>query len=352
MSRGQGLFVPRRRRVRYGCLTVVILLLISLGLMVGFNSLANRFVKLVVQPITLPDLPRALEGFDILHLSDLNAASLGNKHEHLRKTLENKSFQAVCLTGDMVGKSGDAAPLMDLLDLLGQKAPVFLIAGSGDPPPLSASADGEVLAPYILMAQARGAVYLDRPVLLEENGARIWFCPADTFELDLESARRAYQDRAQSLRAGDLSSADTAAQLRLVEYQLVMLEESLAAKALMRAGDTVLALRHHPPETRLLNELREEAEERATLLPQIYLCGQYNNGQARLPGLGPIYLPPQADGRGGWLPGDEGISGLHFTKGQAVYISPGLGVSGYYPIPVRLFNRPVATHIQLTSRLR
>ncbi|MDD3573161.1 MAG: hypothetical protein PHP07_09490, partial [Eubacteriales bacterium] len=213
--------------------------------------------------------------------------------------------------------------------------------------------DAHVLAPYIKRAQAKGAVYLDWPVMLEEDGARIWFCPADLFELDLESARRAYQQRHEGLMAGDNpASPENAAQIRLVAYQLEMLADSIAARAEMKAEDTIVALRHRPPETRLLDELRQAAEGTAIFLPDIYLSGQYNNGQARLPGLGPIYLPPQADGRGGWLPGDEGISGLYFVKGQAVHISPGLGVSSYYPIPLRLFNRPAMTLIGLTSKLR
>jgi predicted MPP superfamily phosphohydrolase len=98
--------------------------------------------------------------------------------------------------------------------------------------------------------------------------------------------------------------------------------------------------------------MRDAAESTGALLPQVYLSGQLNGGQARLPGLGPIYLPPQEGRTGGWLPGEEGISGLSVYKGQAVYISPGLGVSSYYPIPIRLFNRPTATLIQLTRRLR
>ncbi|MDD4080187.1 MAG: metallophosphoesterase [Eubacteriales bacterium] len=355
MARRQGLFGPRRRRKRYGCLAVVFLLLISLGVMIGLNSLSNRFVKLEIQALTLPDLPRALEGFAILHLSDLNAATLGSNHEHLRKALEGESYGAVCLTGDMVGKGGNAQPMIKLLDVIGDKVPVILIAGAGDPAPLLSfpRGDAEVLAPYIREAQARGAVYLDRPVMMEEDGARIWFCPADTFELDLLSAQRAYQDRLNQLNTGDNpASPENAAQIRLVEYQLKMLEDSAAARAEMKPEDIIVALRHHPPETRLLDELREAAEGTAAPLPDVYLSGQYNNGQARLPGLGPIYLPPQADGRGGWLPGDQGLSGLNYVKGQAVYISPGLGVSSYYPIPIRLFNRPAATLIQLTSRLR
>ena len=353
--RMESLFARKPRKKRYGCLTVLVLLLVSLGVMVGVNSLSNRFVRLAEQLVTLPELPQALEGFTILHLSDLNAASLGAEHEHLRNALDKESFQAVCLTGDMVGKSGNVKPLLALLDVIGSRAPVFFIAGSGDPQPLlgAAHGDSEVLAPWVRQAQSRGAVYLDRPWALEEEGSRIWFCPADLFELDLDNAARAYQERVKALKASDNPAApETGAQLRLAEYHLKTIRIMQTARAQMKAGDTVVVLRHHPPDPAMLGEMREAAEKGGALLPQVYLSGQLNGGQIRLPWLGPLYLPPQADGRGGWLPGDEGISGLSVYKGQSVYISPGLGVSSYYPVPLRLFNRPTATMIKLTQRLR
>lgn len=354
MARQQSIFAPRRRKKRYGCLTVIFLFLIALGMLVGINSLANRFVKLAVQPITLPELPRKLEGYTILHLSDLNAATLGKDHEHLKKALALESYQAVFLTGDMVGKTGNAGPLLAILDMIGGKVPVFLIAGAGDPPPLISSphGDSEVLAPYIRQAQAKGAVYLSKPQLLEVEGERLWFWPADLFELDLESARSAYSDRVTRLKASENPySPENGAQLRLAEYQQKMVEVAISAKAHMKAGDTVIALRHHAPDAALLSELRQGAEASGAILPQVYLSGQFNGGQIRLPFLGPVYIPPQGDGRGGWFPGDEGFAGLTVYKGQAVYISPGLGVSSYYPFPLRFFNRPTATLIRLTRRL-
>jgi predicted MPP superfamily phosphohydrolase len=354
MARRQSIFIPRRRKKRYGCLTVALLFLFSLGMVVGINSLANRFVKLEIQAITLPELPRKLEGFTILHLSDLNAATLGKDHEHLKKVLALESYQAVCLTGDMVGKTGDAGPLLALLDIFGGKVPVFLIAGGGDPAPLLSDphGDSEVLAPYIRQAQAKGAVYLSKPQLLEIEGERLWFCPADMFELDLDSARRAYSDRIASLKGAENPySPENGAQLRLAEYQLKMVEIAISAKAHMKAGDTAIALRYHAPDPALLSALRQDAQRTGAILPQVYLSGQFNGGQIRLPFLGPVYIPPQGDGRGGWLPGDAGFTGLEVYKGQAVYISPGLGVSSYYPLPLRLFNRPTATLIRLTRKL-
>ena len=64
-----------------------------------------------------------------------------------------------------------------------------------------------------------------------------------------------------------------------------------------------------------------------------------------------MHIPVQPDGKGGFFPGDEGFTGLSIVKGYAVYISPGLGVSSYYPLPLRLFNRPAATLVRLTAQM-
>ncbi len=162
---------PDAGKSALGCLTIVSFL-IAIGLFLGLNSLSNRFVKLANQPIALPDLPKKLEGFRILHLSDLNAATLGAGHEHLKKALALESYEAVCLTGDMVGKSGKTGPLMTLLDIIRGKAPVFLIAGAGDPYPLLSTPRGRRGAgPLGPGGPGQGTIYLDRPQMLEVEGS-------------------------------------------------------------------------------------------------------------------------------------------------------------------------------------
>ena len=113
-----------------------------------------------------------------------------------------------------------------------------------------------------------------------------------------------------------------------------------------------LALMHkHGLLCAVFPDLAAQEGEGAPVKPGLFLCGQFNNGQIRLPGLGPVYIPRQADGSGGFFPGDEGFSGLSITQGIPVYVSPGLGVSGYYPVRLRLFNRPALTLIELTRAM-
>ena len=46
------------------------------------------------------------------------------------------------------------------------------------------------------------------------------------------------------------------------------------------------------------------------------------------------------------------IQGLSTIQGVTQYISPGLGVSDAYPIPLRMFNTPSITILTLTSVLK
>ena len=80
------------------------------------------------------------------------------------------------------------------------------------------------------------------------------------------------------------------------------------------------------------------------------LAGHYNGGQIRIPFVGALKAPTSSGfPRGGWLPDDKQIVGLSTIQGITQYISPGLGVSRAYPLPIRLFNTPTVTVLTLTS---
>lgn len=351
--RSTRLFSPRRKK-HYGCLTVLALLVAALVLVLSLNALSNRFVRLVDRSITILNLPRELEGFTILHLSDLNAARLGEKQENLREALGKEAYQAVALTGDMVGPSGNIQPLLDVKALFPAGVPVFFITGDADPNPLLAQphGDGEVKAAYIRALEEGGLTYLESPVRMEYEGRAIWFAPGDAFMLDLDNAAFALREQLKALDTTvNPLDAITGAQRRHAAHRLDIIEKTMEAKALIKPDDIVISLTHQPPDSEQLTQLSLLAREEGQPSPSLFLAGQFNNGQVRLPGLGSLYIRKQPDGRGGFLPGDEGFTGLSITKGFPVYISPGLGVSTYYPLPLRLFNRPAATLIHLTARM-
>ena len=352
-QRASRLFAPRRRR-HYGCLTLLLLFVSAAALVLSLNALSNRFVRLQTRRVTVLQLPKELEGFNILHLSDLNAANMGKGQENLANALGKESYQAVALTGDMVGKGGNVQPLLDLLAILPEGVPVFFIAGDSDPEPLvtKAHGDSEVKAPYIRRIEEAGAIYLEVPHRLESEGKDIWFIPGDLLMYDLPNARFALNEQVETLKAAENPyDPETGAQLRAANHRLSVFATAIELFSQIKPEDIVVALMHHPPGIDFLGELAALGEESGIPQPSLFLAGQFNNGQIRLPGIGPLFIPMQADGRGGFFPGDEGFSGLSIIKGFPVYVSPGLGVSSYYPLPLRLFNRPGATLVQLTQQM-
>lgn len=350
---GNQLFSPRRRR-KTGCVTVIVLFVLALVLTLSLNALANRFVRLDIRRVTILNLPRQLERFRILHLSDLNAAKLGNKQDNLSSALGKEAYNAVVMTGDMVGKSGNLKPLLEVGARLAPNIPKFFIPGDSDPAPyyMTPHGDEDVKAEYIRALEANGFIHLEVPYRHEEDGQVVWFCPGDLFMLDLDSAQFSLNELVNTLMASDNPyESATGAQLRYAQHRLDVIARSLEAMKEMKPEDTIIAVMHHPPDADQLGELAQRHKEEDGVTPSLFVAGQFNNGQARLPGLGPIYLPKLADGRGGFFPGDEGVSGLFITKGYPLHISPGLGVSGFYPVPLRLFNRPAVTILELTSRM-
>ncbi|NLD52429.1 MAG: metallophosphoesterase [Clostridiales bacterium] len=353
------LFAPGKKR-RPGCLLAALLLPLLLAAVLGLNALNNSYVSLDTQSVTVPALPKALENFSILHLSDLHAAWFGENQQRMGQLLRLERYQAVCLTGDMVGRTGNVQPLLALIDLFPNDVPVFLIPGDDDPPPLhhqSQEGDG-IRADYIVKAQEHGAIYLDSPHLVERDGGRVWFCPAGLYTTDLRAARFALEERQQDLLTSAEGQTDKGRNaLAAVRYQLEALVRTDAAREQMQPGDFTVLLSHFPLDADDIINLHQ-AEGDGRKMPSfpgtvaLILSGHWNNGQWRLPLIGPLWLPGGRTGLDGWLPDPQAVSGLATVHGVPQYISPGLGASGAYPWqPFRLFNRPTVTLLKLTSRL-
>ena len=347
--------VRRRRRFPVILLLMLIILLIGTALVNGF---INRQIQVIRQSVTVPSLPSALEGFRILHISDLHGASFGNGQEDLFQAVRSLNYQAAVITGDSIARDGDDAQLMNLIALLNKSVPVFLIAGDEDPPPIltTAGSSAEVKAAYIRRAESFGATYLDAPYPVTVGKGTIWFCPDDVYDMDVANARRSMQDSRASLSAQPPTESTQAA-LRAVDYWLDRIDRIEQALLQMKSGDLKICVTHAPYLPENLAELRYD--DAGGLINNakpaaLVLAGHYNNGQFRLPGLGPVYMPAKAGlyAQDRWFPGDNGLSGLSTLYGISQYISPGLGSSGLYtPFSIRFMNPPSVTLLTLTSKL-
>lgn len=351
------LFAPGRKK-RPGLVVVLLIVLIALGALYVINAAINKSPALYRQAITVPDLPRGMENLSILHLSDLHGAWFGEGQEDLKHLVGGQTYDMVIMSGDMVGRGGRLEPLLKLVEALPPDIPRFLIAGDDDPAPILTEphGDSEVKAPYLRELEALGVVYLDRPQRLELGGGVIWVIPELLYEIDVDAALFSADSARQAILDSENPYAPEAgARLRATEYQIGVMQAAQAARTQMRASDLCIAVAHVPPGRDEVISMRggEGAEEgyfpgRLVLV----LAGHLNAGQVRLPGRGPVHVPPNRTGASGWFPPDYLIWGPRNVLGVSMYTSPGLGVSGAYKVPVRLFNRPGVTLITFTSRIR
>ena len=79
------------------------------------------------QNVTLVGLPQSLEGYRILHLSDLAGRRFGDEQATILREINTLDYDAVFITGDMVGSSGDPEPFYELLEGLYTSLPAIPI---------------------------------------------------------------------------------------------------------------------------------------------------------------------------------------------------------------------------------
>ncbi len=326
-------------------LTAVVLLGFTLNLTV------SRRVQMENLRITVLNLPADLEGFSILHLSDLHGEEYGERQKAVASALGETRYSCVVMTGDMLGGDGDIQPLLDLLELMPRETPKFYIPGDRDGPFTDAGAHGSlsVYRPWAETLAAEGVTLLDRPVLLTRDKGRIWFVPEELYALDAMGMTALYHRQSEELhaRASDLSP-DDAAKLRFLDYELERLTALEEMKKEFLATDIQVALTHTPLTEEYVADLVRWApkEEIFSLrYAGLILAGHYGGGQWRLPWGGAVYVPEL-----GWFPQDELVQGLDWPGGIPQYISPGLGADSGTPwMRGRLFNAPVITKVTLTA---
>lgn len=334
-------FDARKKRTLHS--RAILLLIAVLAFAFLINFVCNFFVFTSRISIPVTGLTEAFSGYTILHISDLKGESFGSNQSRLIAALGDTDYDAVLLTGDMVSPLGNAQPLYALIDALKAhrpNTPIYFIAGDSDPEPLSMihAASGSPLAPWVLGAQQRGAVWLSAPQQITRGTQSIWFCTSAQLNLDINTMQPQYEQRYLNALAEDNDS-----EIELATLSLRQLEDLRSARNVMTSSDVYVALTHVPP-------MKEELQGQAASQIDLLLCGHYLGGLLRLPGIGPAFIPSQSDSLYGLFPGDDMRSGLSRIGRTAVYVNPGLGSSEelYPPLFFRLFNPPTVTLISLT----
>lgn len=353
--RNQYIFAGERPRSRGKSflLGVGAVLLTVLLAVVITNFTLNHQVQLKTVSITVQDLPEELENWSILHLSDLHGQEIGSGQSAIRKALEGINYSCVVMTGDMVGPEGHVQPLLDVISLLAEDKPKFLIVGDEDPS-IYASTAQDSLSVYTPWAQAvmeAGVTLVDEPTSVQRGKSTLWIIPEYLYGLDLDSLQEAYRQQLAALADFDILTPDQSAQKRLAEYHLARVDRIRTAMDAITKNDVQIALTHAPLSRDYANTMLQwQGKNQVFSLrnADVVLAGHYTGGQWRFPWGGALYAPDY-----GWFPEDSAILGLDYLSGVPQYISAGLSASGIYPLqPFRLFNQPEIAYITLTRYLK
>ncbi len=354
------MFSDQRTRGNFHAGWFFLVSVIVLVVLTGYIAFDNNYAQVESVKVVLTGMDRAFDGYTILHISDLHGKRFGAQQRQLASALSKYHFDAVCISGDVTAADGDPYAFYELLDVLEPtKRPVLFIAGDNDPPALIGEPHytNDVLAEFVTSAQRKGAIYVDAPQQISVNGKSIWIVPGWQLSLDVDATEARYRNQLRNdQEGGNANTPGIKARERLALYQLDMLEQLRSARERMQPGDLHLALVHFPLQADYLSTLQNTSLSSTTSGSKsqpldLVLSGHYNGGQVRLPFAGPVYVPSSGTTGGRWFPGDKRTQGLSQNAGISQYISPGLGVSSAYSIPLRLFNSPKVTLIRLTTSL-
>lgn len=339
----------RSHKLRNAVLLLLPVLIIAVWVL---NVTISRRVVLKEIRLTVLDLPEDLEGFSILHISDLHGIRYGEKQKAIETALGNTRYSCVVMTGDMLGEDRDAEPLLELVALMPHDTPKFLIPGDTDGPMIESKAHSSlsVYADWVEKAEAAGIQVLDHPVLITREKGRIWFVPEELYALDLEGMRGVFGKQLTELNGRATSlTADDAARIRALEYELKRIDELEETKKEFLPTDIQIVLTHTPLTRQYVSDLVSWAGKEDVFsmrYASLILAGHYNGGQWRIPFAGAVYVPEL-----GWFPEDDQVQGLSYVEGIPQHISPGLGSDPHYEHqPGRVFNGPEITKIVLTRK--
>ena len=352
------IFAPQKeKRGGAGCLVTFALMLLSIAVAALLvNNATNQRLELLSEKVSVMSLDKAYEGFTVLQISDLHAASMGSDLTLWRQQLYGKSYQAVVLTGDMVGSGGEYEPLLSLIHTLSQvnaTAPIYFIDGDDDPAAVNAAPRGtpEVLADWVLAAQKAGAIYLDAPVSQAVGKKVVWFVPEKLYDVDAQGMLGSLSIQKETMEAqGQQYESEGGASYRALLYRLDAMQRTVDAIKAMTSADLQIAVTHAPMDADYIRTSIEWADTDKMLNYKsisLLLAGHYCGGQWRLPGGGAIYVPEL-----GWFPQDTLVKGMHRINSINQYVSGGVGASEFYPIKWRLFNAPNITLLTFTAKLQ
>lgn len=264
-----------------------IILLISLILFGIFAYWQNNDITVSEHEYQSSKVPKAFDGFKIVHLSDYHNKYCGDSQKNILNIVSELEPDIIVITGDIIdqnfkGYENSAQLVKGAVEI----APVYYVTGNHE----ASSDEYEIIRETMLNA---GVNVLENKVCeIERNGEKI-----QIIGLDYDS-----------------------------------LQSNVLESLMAQTDDNALSV--------LLSHNPEEIEYYSECGADMAFCGHAHGGQIRLPFTQGLYAPDQ-----GLFP--EYTAGAHECGELTEYISRGIGNSGF---PLRIFNRPEIICVTLKSQ--
>ena len=242
------------------------------------------------------NLSNALDGFNILHISDLHN---NNCQKRLVSIIENQSPDIIVVSGDLIDSDKtNVGTALKLISRIITIAPIYYVQGNHE---------------------ARLKTYIQFAASLRKSGVNV---------LDNTSATFCYKNTIINL-VGIISpiyKSDFSSKLEKSEFNCI----KTIINSNVKKGVLNILLAHNPEQLALYSQCNVD----------LVFSGHAHGGMIRLPFIGGIIAPNQ-----GLFP--KYTSGIHKANGTSMVISRGVG--NHFPI-FRIFNRPEVVVVTLKSK--
>src|SRR5437870_3943214 len=132
---------------------------------------APRQLRIYRRAVHLPRLPRAFDGYRILHISDVHIGGLASGAEQVL-IAAGLDADLIVITGDMVDRKGFAEPCAQLIGTLRAPDGVICVMGNHDN---RATYRDHDFPPLVELLAERGVrTLINEAIAIERDDARIW----------------------------------------------------------------------------------------------------------------------------------------------------------------------------------
>ena len=110
---------------------ITALLIMMIAAAALYLYIESNWLQVTYYQVNLPKPVEGLEGFRILHLSDLHSKVFGNNNSRLIRQIKNADPDIIVMSGDMIDATGDdGTVILNLVRNLESRYPIFYSLGN------------------------------------------------------------------------------------------------------------------------------------------------------------------------------------------------------------------------------